>query len=127
MINKPYSRLYSHIFNGCYAALMFVVVVFFLIYGVEVFFKVRGGFTVPRVSSGVTISSTRTPIVKSSSAAAASEKPLLSELSEEKAKASQQSQECSTPKRGRGVRGQRPSNGVIFSNDNQEVHCGMAF
>ena len=104
---------------------MFVVVVFFLIYGVEVFFKVRGGFTVPRVSSGVTISSTRTPIVKSS--AAASEKPLLSELSEEKAKASQQSQECSTPKRGRGVRGQRPSNGVIFSNDNQEVHGGMAF
>ena len=101
---------------------MFVVVVFFLIYGVEVFFKVRGGFTVPRVSSGVTISSTRTPIVKSSSAAAASEKPLLSELSEEMAKASaQQSQECTTPKRSRGVRGQRPSNGVIFSNDNQEV------
>ena len=105
---------------------MFVVVVFFLIYGVEVFFKVRGGFTVPRVSSGVTISSTRTPIVKSSSSAAASEKPLLSELSEEKAKASaQQSQECTTPKRSRGVRGQRPSSGVIFSSDNQEVHCGM--
>ena len=103
---------------------MFVVVVFFLIYGVEVFFKVRGGFTVPRVSSGVTISSTRTPIVKSSSAAAASKKPLLSN---ENSVASQQSQECSTPKRGRGVRGQRPSNGVIFSNDNQEVHCGMAF
>ncbi|XP_059618468.1 uncharacterized protein LOC132262966 [Phlebotomus argentipes] len=35
---------YSHIFNGCYAALLFIVVVFFLIYGVEVFFKVRGGF-----------------------------------------------------------------------------------
>ncbi len=32
---------YTHIFNGCYAVLMFVVVVFFLIYGVEVFFKVR--------------------------------------------------------------------------------------
>jgi von Hippel-Lindau disease tumor supressor len=32
---------YTHIFNGCYAGLMFVVVVFFLIYGVEVFFKVR--------------------------------------------------------------------------------------
>merc|ERR1719211_869342 len=28
---------------------MFVVVIFFLIYGVEVFFKVRGGFTVSRV------------------------------------------------------------------------------
>ena len=62
---------YAHIFNGCYAVLMFVVVIFFLIYGVEVFFKVkilssiclffsmyicvfvvqvRGGFTVPRVS-----------------------------------------------------------------------------
>ncbi len=40
---------FTHIFNGCYAVLMFVVVVFFLIYGVEVFFKVRGGFTVPRV------------------------------------------------------------------------------
>jgi von Hippel-Lindau disease tumor supressor len=35
---------YSHIFNGCYAALLLIVVVFFLIYGVEVFFKVRGGF-----------------------------------------------------------------------------------
>ena len=33
-------EFYSHIFNGCYAALMFVVVIFFLIYGVEVFFKV---------------------------------------------------------------------------------------
>ena len=30
----------AHIFNGCYAFLMFVVVIFFLIYGVEVFFKV---------------------------------------------------------------------------------------
>jgi len=38
-------EFYSHIFNGCYAGLMFVVVIFFLIYGVEVFFKVRGGFT----------------------------------------------------------------------------------
>ncbi|XP_012272735.1 uncharacterized protein LOC105695570 isoform X2 [Orussus abietinus] len=35
---------YTHIFNGCYAVLLFIVVVFFLIYGVEVFFKVRGGF-----------------------------------------------------------------------------------
>ena len=30
----------AHVFNGCYAFLMFVVVIFFLIYGVEVFFKV---------------------------------------------------------------------------------------
>lgn len=35
---------YSHLFNGCYAVLLFIVVVFFLIYGVEVYFKVRGGF-----------------------------------------------------------------------------------
>ncbi|KAJ8966748.1 hypothetical protein NQ317_011162 [Molorchus minor] len=35
---------YHHLFNGCYAVLMFIVVVFFLIYGVEVYFKVRGGF-----------------------------------------------------------------------------------
>ncbi|XP_045610134.1 uncharacterized protein [Procambarus clarkii] len=34
----------SHVFNGCYAVLLFIVVVFFLIYGVEVYFKVRGGF-----------------------------------------------------------------------------------
>ncbi|XP_066585932.1 uncharacterized protein [Prorops nasuta] len=35
---------YTHIFNGCYAVLLFIVVILFLIYGVEVFFKVRGGF-----------------------------------------------------------------------------------
>lgn len=57
---------YNHIFNGCYAVLLFIVVVFFLIYGVEVFFKVsslnkiiflnftrcfqlRGGFIKPQV------------------------------------------------------------------------------
>ncbi|XP_058450085.1 uncharacterized protein LOC131429767 [Malaya genurostris] len=43
-----YSHLFSgrstHFFNGCYAALLLIVVIFFLIYGVEVFFKVRGGF-----------------------------------------------------------------------------------
>ena len=33
-------EFYAHIFNGCYAVLMFIVVIFFLIYGVEVFFKV---------------------------------------------------------------------------------------
>lgn len=32
------------IFNGGYAVLLLIVVVFFLIYGVEVFFKIRGGF-----------------------------------------------------------------------------------
>ena len=36
-------EFYAHIFNGCYAVLMFVVVIFFLIYGVEVFFKVSFG------------------------------------------------------------------------------------
>ncbi|XP_018334563.1 uncharacterized protein LOC108743488 [Agrilus planipennis] len=35
---------YMHIFNGCYAVLLFIVVVFFLVYGVEVYFKVRGAF-----------------------------------------------------------------------------------
>ncbi|XP_055372274.1 uncharacterized protein LOC129606162 [Condylostylus longicornis] len=37
-------QTYAHIFNGFYAALLLIVVVFFLIYGVEVFFKLRGGF-----------------------------------------------------------------------------------
>ncbi|KAK8749405.1 hypothetical protein OTU49_015339 [Cherax quadricarinatus] len=37
----------SHVFNGCYAVLLFIVVVFFLIYGVEVYFKLQvvGEFT----------------------------------------------------------------------------------
>ena len=39
-------EFYSHIFNGCYAGLMFVVVIFFLIYGVEVFFKVNNSILV---------------------------------------------------------------------------------
>uniref|UniRef100_A0A0A9YKT4 E3 ubiquitin-protein ligase MARCH2 n=2 Tax=Lygus hesperus TaxID=30085 RepID=A0A0A9YKT4_LYGHE len=42
--DKELKSFYSLIFNGCYAALLFIVMVFFLIYGVEVFFKVRGGF-----------------------------------------------------------------------------------
>lgn len=33
------------VFNSIYAALMFIVVVAFLVYGVEVYFKVRGAFT----------------------------------------------------------------------------------
>ena len=74
--------------------------------------QVRGGFTVPRVSSAVTISSTRSPIVKN----AASDKPLLSEITGEAAKAAEQPLRVETPKKRRG-----PSNGVIFSNDNQEV------
>ncbi|XP_044727267.1 uncharacterized protein LOC123290945 isoform X2 [Chrysoperla carnea] len=40
--NTP--NFYAHVFNGCYAVLLFIVVIFFLIYGVEVYFKVRGGF-----------------------------------------------------------------------------------
>lgn len=58
-------QYYSHIFNGCYAGLMFVVVVFFLIYGVEVFFKVRGGFTVQNVPK--IINSRRSPVKKRNS------------------------------------------------------------
>lgn len=37
-------NLLHSIFNGAYAILLLIVVVFFLIYGVEVFFKIRGGF-----------------------------------------------------------------------------------
>lgn len=36
--------LFTSVFNGCYALLMLIVIGFFLFYGVEVFFKVRGGF-----------------------------------------------------------------------------------
>lgn len=43
---------YAHIFNGCYAALLLIVVVFFLIYGVEVFFKIRGEFTYDCIGGG---------------------------------------------------------------------------
>jgi len=35
---------FVRVFNGCYAVLLFIVVIFFLIYGVEVYFKVRGKF-----------------------------------------------------------------------------------
>ena len=79
--------------------------------------QVRGGFTVPRVSSGVTISSTRSPIVRSA-AAVPSEKPLLSEEAK-MASATEQRQDCTPKKIRRSRRG--PSDGVIFSNDDQEV------
>ena len=36
--------LYLGVFNGIYATLMFIVVIFFLIYGIEVYVKVRGAF-----------------------------------------------------------------------------------
>lgn len=51
---QEHLHFYTHIFNGCYAVLMFIVVIFFLIYGVEVFFKVRGGFTVTKVPAFIT-------------------------------------------------------------------------
>lgn len=35
---------YASFFSGCYAFLLLVVLIFFLIYGVEVFFKIRGQF-----------------------------------------------------------------------------------
>jgi len=56
---------YAHIFNGCYAGLMFIVVIFFLIYGVEVFFKVRGGFTIQNVPN--IINTRRSPLKKRTS------------------------------------------------------------
>ena len=34
-------EFWTHVFNGIYASLMCIVVVFFLYYGVEVFFKVK--------------------------------------------------------------------------------------
>ncbi|XP_043240958.1 uncharacterized protein LOC122391267 isoform X1 [Amphibalanus amphitrite] len=45
-------EFFVHVFNGCYAVLLFIVVVFFLIYGVEVYFKVRGGFMGQKVRLG---------------------------------------------------------------------------
>ncbi|CAH1717721.1 unnamed protein product [Chironomus riparius] len=45
-------NLLHSIFNGGYAVLLLIVVVFFLIYGVEVFFKIRGGFVYDAVPSG---------------------------------------------------------------------------
>lgn len=51
---QEHLHFYTHIFNGCYAVLMFIVVIFFLVYGVEVFFKVRGGFTVAKVPAIIT-------------------------------------------------------------------------
>ncbi|XP_040572038.1 uncharacterized protein [Lepeophtheirus salmonis] len=50
-------EFYTHVFNGCFAVLMFICVVFFLVYGVEVFVKVRGGFTVSQVPSVINNSS----------------------------------------------------------------------
>lgn len=35
---------YASFFSGCYAILLLIVLIFFLIYGVEVFFKIRGEF-----------------------------------------------------------------------------------
>lgn len=48
----PNRQAYAHIFTGCYAALLLIVVIFFLIYGVEVFFKIRGEFTYDCIGSG---------------------------------------------------------------------------
>jgi len=59
------NEYYFHIFNGCYAGLMFITVIFFLIYGVEVFFKVRGGFTIQNVPN--IINTRRSPQKKKSS------------------------------------------------------------
>ncbi|XP_046385797.1 uncharacterized protein LOC124155756 isoform X1 [Ischnura elegans] len=53
---------YTHVFNGCYAVLLFINVIFFLIYGVEVYFKVRGGFLCDHESTVTGIAtSSRTP------------------------------------------------------------------
>ncbi|KAG8234845.1 hypothetical protein J437_LFUL014694, partial [Ladona fulva] len=53
---------YTHVFNGCYAVLLFINVIFFLIYGVEVYFKVRGGFLSEHEATVTAIAtSSRTP------------------------------------------------------------------
>jgi len=70
-------EFYSHIFNGCYATLMFVVVIFFLIYGVEVFFKVRGGFTIQRVPK--IINSRRSPLKRTKRSSGSGHDEILEE------------------------------------------------
>ncbi|XP_038063823.1 uncharacterized protein LOC119734397 isoform X2 [Patiria miniata] len=39
-------QILGNVFNGCFAGLMTIEVIFFLAYGVEVFFKIKGAFTV---------------------------------------------------------------------------------
>lgn len=56
-------RFFTNVFNGCYAILMFIVVIFFLIYGVEVYFKVRTClFILLNVMYGI-LSLSRSPIL----------------------------------------------------------------
>lgn len=44
VLNLKLASKFDEIFNGCFAFLMFFVLVFFLIYGVEIFCKVKGAF-----------------------------------------------------------------------------------
>ena len=44
LLSIIFQSLFLSIFNSIYAFLMLIVVIFFLIYGVEVYFKVRGAF-----------------------------------------------------------------------------------
>lgn len=37
--------LLADVFSGCFVFLMFIVLIFFLVYGIEIFCKVQGGFT----------------------------------------------------------------------------------
>jgi len=66
---------FSNVFNGCYALLMFIVVVFFLIYGVEVYFKVRGGFLNDSDFSTPLINKSLTTTATSSSASSSPSSP----------------------------------------------------
>lgn len=56
---QEHSHFYTHIFNGCYAVLMFIVVIFFLIYGVEVFFKVSSIKMLGDIMLGMSLLSVR--------------------------------------------------------------------
>lgn len=62
---------YASFFSGCYAFLLLIVLIFFLIYGVEVFFKIRGQFIYD-----YNIQTTGSP---SSTASSSSSKPSISD------------------------------------------------
>ncbi|XP_033643629.1 uncharacterized protein LOC117303515 [Asterias rubens] len=54
-------NLLRNIFNGCYAGLMTIEVFFFLVYGVEVFFKIKGAFTTIERSSSQSANPAHSP------------------------------------------------------------------
>ena len=55
MLNISVASKMNEIFNGCFAFLMFFVLVFFLIYGVEIFYKVKGAFKHSSTNTAVVV------------------------------------------------------------------------